>query len=103
MLALTLAVTTPAIAEPRPIPGYPDLEITDKGHLIYQRDVILGGCGSTHSFNFPSNSLNEQAARACEKAEHMAPLADTGGPPIILVPLALLVAGALLFHKSTTP
>jgi hypothetical protein len=28
MLALTLAVTTPALAEPRPIPGYPAQHLT---------------------------------------------------------------------------
>jgi hypothetical protein len=104
VLAITLAVTTPALADDietaRPIPGYPDFEITDRGYLIHQRDVILGKCGSTQYFDFPSKSLNEQAARACEKAEHMALLAETGGPPIILVPIALLVVGGLLIRKS---
>jgi hypothetical protein len=46
-------------------------------------------------------SEREEAAQACEKAEDMASLADTGGPPIILVPIALLVAGGLLIRKST--
>ena len=113
VLAITLAVTTPALANQQdeppelpdirigtatPIPGYPDFEITDTGYLIHQRDVILGNCDDTEGFDFPDESLNEQAARACEKAEHMAPLTDTGGPPIILVPIALLVAGGLLIR-----
>jgi hypothetical protein len=100
VLALILAVSTPALAA-KPIPGFPDFEITNKGNLIHQRDVILGNCDDVEDFSFPDESLNEQAARACEKAEHMTPLTDTGGPPIILVPIALLVAGGLLIRKST--
>jgi hypothetical protein len=39
VLALPLAVTTPAFAQPdfntaKPIPGYPEFEITDKGWII---------------------------------------------------------------------
>jgi hypothetical protein len=106
VLTITLAVTTPTLAFPdietaTPIPGYPDYEITDKGFLVYQRDAIVGKCGSSQPFAFQSKSLREEAARACEKAEQLAPLAETGGPPIILVPIALLVVGGLLFRKST--
>ena len=46
-----LTATTPALADDdiataTPIQGYPDYEITDKGSLVYQRDVIVGKCGS---------------------------------------------------------
>ena len=106
VMTITLAVTTPALADDdiataTRIPGYPDYEITDKGFLVYQRDVIVGKCGSSQPFAFQSKSLREEAARACEKAEQLAPLAETGGPPIILVPITLLVVGGLLFRKST--
>ena len=106
VLAITLAVTTPALAMPdfntaKPIPGYPDYEITDKGNLIYQRDVIVGQCGSSQDFAFNSKSLDEEAAKACEKAERLAPLSKTGGPPLILVPIALLLVGGLLIRKAT--
>jgi hypothetical protein len=106
VLAITLAVTTPALASndfatATPIPGYPDFEITDKGVLIHERDVIVGKCGSSQRFAFQSASLREEAARACEKAGYSASLAKTGGLPVILVPIALLVVGGLLIRKST--
>jgi hypothetical protein len=106
VLAITLGVTTPALAgtnfaTAKPIPGYPDYEITDKGNLIYQRDVIVGKCGSSQDFAFNSKSLDKEAARACEKAENSAPLTETGGPPVILVSIALLVACGFLICKST--
>lgn len=119
MLAITLAVTTPALggtdfATAKPIPGYPDYEITDKGNLVYGRDVIVGNCGSKQDFAFNSKSLDKEAARACEKAGYSAiksqtqdrvepqpPLTKTGGLPVILVPIALLVVGGLLTRKST--
>lgn len=106
MLALTLAITTPALADDfataKPIPGYPDFEITDKGFLVHQRDVIVGKCGSPpEDFAFQSASLREEAARACEKAGYSPPLTETGGPPVILVPIALLLACGLLICKST--
>jgi hypothetical protein len=116
VLAITLPGTSPALAIPdfetaKPIPGYPDYEITDKGFLVYQGDAVLGKCGSTQDFGFLSKSSNEQAARACEKAmteglptqdgeERQTPLAETGGPPVILAPIALLVVGGLLIRKT---
>ena len=118
VLTITLAVTTPARAyqqaEPSklpnfdigtatPIPGYPDFEITNKGLLVYGGDRVVGKCGATQDFGFQSKSLDEQATRACEKAEQLAPLPDTGGLPIILVPIGLPLVGALLFRKSTAP
>ena len=106
VLAITLAVTTPALADDdiataTPIQGYPDYEITDKGTLVYQRDVIVGKCGSSQPFAFRSKSLREEAARACEKAGYSASLVKTGGLPVIVVPIALLVVGGLLIRKST--
>lgn len=106
MLALTLAVTTPALADvdiatAKPIPGYSDYEITDKGFLIYEGDAIVGRCGSSESFAFQSPLFREEAARACEKAERSALLTETGGLPVILIPIALLVVGGLLIRKST--
>ena len=109
MLAITLAVTTPALADDdiataTPIQGYPegypDYEITDKGTLVYQRDVIVGKCGSSQPFAFRSQSLREEAARACEKAGYSASLVKTGSLPVIVVPIALLVVGGLLIRKS---
>ena len=123
MLAITLAVATPALADqqdkpPKPppridmgtmkrIPGT-DYWITDKGWLFSGRDVIVARCGPTENFE------NEEDARACEKAgysvkgsptqdrvEPQTPLSKTGGFPVILVPVALLVAGGLLIRKYT--
>ncbi len=108
VLAITLAVTSPALADDdiataTPIPGYPDFEITDKGFLVHGGDVIVGKCGSSRPFAFQSKSLREEAARACERAADSASLAKTGGLPIILVPIAFLVVGGLLIRKSTAP
>ena len=107
MLALTLVSTTPSlagvdIATAEPIPGYPDFEMTDKGTLVYGGDVIVGKCGiPPEDFAFQSASLRERAASACEKAGYSAPLSKTGGLPIILAPIALLVACGFLICKST--
>ena len=104
VLAITLAVTTPVLAgtdfaTTKPIPGYPDFEITDNGKLVHGGDVIVGKCGSPpEDFAFQSKTLREEAARACEKAGDSAPLTETGGPPIILVPIGLLVVGGLLIR-----
>jgi hypothetical protein len=112
VLAIALAVATRALANQQdgppeidigtatPIEGYPDYEITDNGFLVYQRDVIVGKCGSSHPFAFQSKSLRAEAARACEKAGYPASLAKTGGLPVTLVPIALLVVGGLLIRKS---
>src|SRR5215203_6774609 len=75
VLALTLAVTTPAFAQPdfntaKPIPGYPEFEITDKGWIIQGGDLAWGKCSTLlqetdeHTKDFDQ----VQAARACEKA-----------------------------------
>ena len=121
VLAITLVIATPAFAMPdfntaKPIPGYPEFEITDKGWIIQGGDLAWGKCSSLvqetdeHTKDFDQ----VQAARACEKAGYSAkgsptqdrvqsqtPLSETGGLPIILVPVALLVLGGLLIRKST--
>jgi hypothetical protein len=123
MLAVTLTVTSPALANhqdgprlrDRLIEGYPDYEITDESFLVYQGDAVVGKCGSSpQRFAFQSASLREEAASACEKASYSAKgsrtqdgeelqtqLTKTGGLPIILIPIALLAVGGLLIRKST--
>lgn len=109
VLTIILAVTTPALADqqdnpPKPppridmgtmkrIPGT-DYWITDKGWLFSGRDVIVAKCGPTENFE------NEEDARACEKAGYSAPLTKTGGPSLVLVPIALLAVCGLLIRKS---
>ena len=107
VLALTLVVSTPALAD-KPIPGYPRMTITDNGELIEGGDIGWGKCSTllqqrrddlTPDKPYYENEI--RVIRACEKAEHIGLLPDTGGPPIILIPIALLVAGGLLIRKST--
>jgi hypothetical protein len=116
VLAITLAVTTPALAQPdietaKPIPGYP-FEITDKGQLVEGGDVIVGKCGSTQDFAFRSKSLDKKAARACEKAGFSMPgpgettmvngspipVPPSGGPAILLPAAALLLGSGILIY-----
>ena len=105
VLAITLAVSTPALAD-KPIPGYPDYGLKANGQLMYQGDVGLGKCSDLlQQRDKYTREPFEEAAKACEAAGYSpagysAPLADTGGPPIILAPIALLVAGGLLIRKS---
>src|SRR5215203_4128724 len=126
VLAITLAVTTPALAMPdfntaKPIPGYPEFEITDKGWIIQGGDLAWGKCGSLlkqtdeHTKDFDQ----VQAARACEKAgfsekgsEVMvatvmettmvngspAPIPQSGGPAIVLPAAALLLGSGILTY-----
>ena len=106
VLAIRLVVPSPALAgtdfaTAKPIPGYPDYEITDNGNLVYGGDTIEGKCGGVEDFGFLTKSLNEEAARACEAAGYPTSLAKTGGFPIILVPIAMLVVGGLLIRKLT--
>ncbi|HEX6710630.1 MAG TPA: hypothetical protein VF068_09880 [Rubrobacter sp.] len=80
--------------------------ITDKGWLFSGRGVIVAKCGPTENFE------NEEDARACEKTgysvngsqtqdivEPQTPLTKTGGLPVILAPIALLIVGVLLIHN----
>jgi hypothetical protein len=107
VLTITLVVTTPALAA-TPIPGYPSFEITDNGELFEGGDIGWGKCSTllqqrrdNLTPNKPYYESEIRVIKACEKAEHIGLLADTGGPQIILVPIALLVAGGLLIRKYT--
>jgi hypothetical protein len=105
VLALILAVNAPALAKvdlkdlgtTRPIPGYPGYEITDNGVLIEGYDVVLGKCSKMSQHD---ELYSKKRVKACEAAGYSPSLTDTGGPPIVLVPIALLVAGGLLIRKT---
>jgi hypothetical protein len=120
VLTITLAVTTPALAgtdtaTAKPIPGHPDFAITNKGVLIEGGDVVHGKCSTLLQDSDESRwPYYEDAASACKKAgysikglstqdrgEPQTPLSKTGGLPVILVPIALLVAGGFLIRKYT--
>jgi hypothetical protein len=128
VLAVPLAVTTPAFAQPdfntaKPIPGYPEFEITDKGWIIQGGDLAWGKCSTLlqetdeHTKDFDQ----VQAARACEKAgfsekgsEVMVatvmetrmvngspapvPIPQSGGPAIVLPAAALLLGSGILTY-----
>ena len=106
-LAITLAITTPALAQN-------DFKVTNNGVLWVGGDVSFGKCSSLQLDMFLSKSDQEKAVRVCKKAgfpvkgsptqdkvEPQTPLSKTGGPPLILVPIALLIVGGLLIRKST--
>ena len=101
VLAITLAVTTPAL-------GRSEFTVSDDGRLFRGGDIAYGKCSTIPRKWFASGYLPPQAARACEEAGFpvkgsptKTPLAKTGGLPVILVPVALLVVGGLLIRKST--
>jgi hypothetical protein len=123
VLAITLAVTTPALAHNN-VPGHPGWDISDKG-FIGHGDIGFGNCTALvkqwHSGEFSKNGRVKRgfeflvnAARVCESlgytakgpptqdsVESQPPLTKTGGPPLILVPIALLIVSGLLIRKST--
>ena len=119
VLTITLAVSSPAFAHPdfntaKPIPGYPEFKVTDKGWIIQGGDLAWGKCPSLikQTDEHTGDSDQVQAARACEAAgyaakgppaqqEPQAPLPRTGGLPIILVPVALIVVCGCLIRKLT--
>ena len=98
-----------------PTHSRPQWKVTDNGVLVertFSGPLHYGKCSNVpwqKLFNEPpSEQLHPQeAVRACEKAgfsvnvEPQTPLSKTGGPPIILVPIALLVVCGLLIRKST--
>ena len=98
-----------------PAHSQPQWKVTDNGVLVertFSGAIHYGKCSNLpwqELFNAPpSEQLHPQeAVRACEKAgfsvnvERQTPLSKTGGPPLILVPIALLVVGGLLIRKST--
>ncbi len=107
VLAATLVVAMPAFGQVPRADRQRDFNVTDEGWLSEGGDIAWGKCSKIPREVF-SEELPPQAARACEEAGFpvkgsptQTPLPDTGGPPIILVPVALLVVGGLLFRKST--
>jgi hypothetical protein len=93
----------------------PQWKVTDNGVLVERTFSGLfprGKCSNLPRQLFeapPSEGVHPQeAVRACEKAgfsvnvERQTSLPKTGGPPVILVPIALLVVCGLLIRKSTT-
>jgi hypothetical protein len=122
MMALTVATATPALASQRvqtpdfgtatPVPGYSDYEITDDGFLTYEGDIGIAKCASVERNDFTSTSLYKEVVNVCERAGFApkgertsemvtltTPLADTGGPPLLLLPIALLLGSALLIRR----
>ena len=111
VLAVTLAVTTPALAHPQASSS--DFEVTNNGVLWVGGDVSFGKCSSLQLDMFLSKSDQEKAVRVCKKAgfpvngsttqdrvEPQTSLTETGGLPVILVPIALLIVGGLLIRKA---
>jgi hypothetical protein len=118
VLAVTLAVTTPALGQ-----GYSQKHQYPRGVFVADNgsvgkgDISAGNCrdlGPDRPNTGPNNFFRgmysesdiEKIVIACEKAGFLVvgrqtPLSETGGPPLILVPIALLVAGGLLIRKST--
>jgi hypothetical protein len=112
VLAITLAVTTPALgshSEEHQFEHGGGVFVTDNG-LVQKMDVAAGNCRDLGTNDFPrgmySESDLEKIVSACEKkgfpvnVERHTPLSKTGGPPLILVPITLLVVGGLLIRKS---
>ena len=107
VLAITLVVTTPALGQVPRADRQPDFNVTDDGFLSEGGDIAWGKCTKIPDDVFTSE-LPPQAARACEEAgfpvkgsQTQTPLPNTSGPPLILVPIALLVVCGLLIRKST--
>jgi hypothetical protein len=128
VLAVPLAVTTPAFAMPdfktaKPIPGYPHYEITDKGWIIQGGDLVWGKCPTLlqEADKYTGDPDMVQAARACEKAgfsekgsEVMVatvmettmvngspaavPIPSSGGPAILLPAASLLLGSGILTY-----
>ena len=119
VLAITLMVATPALGK-----GYSlkhqfprGVFVTDNGS-VGKEDISAGNCRDLGP-NRPNIGLNnffrgiysesdiEKIVSLCEKkgfsvsVERQTSLSKTGGPPLILVPIALLVLGGLLIRKST--
>ena len=112
VLAIPLAVTTPALAQPD------HFSVTDNGVLSYGGDVVLGKCSTfwrSGTFPpFPQEPMQQKAAHACEKAGFSVPgpggmtmvngspvpvpLGGTGGPSILLPAAVLLLGSGILTY-----
>jgi hypothetical protein len=107
LVVITLAVTTPALAQPD------HFNVSDNGVLSYGGDVVLGKCSTLRrSSTFPGESMQQKAARACEKAGFSMPgpgettmvngspaaVPPSGGPAILLPAAALLLGSGILTY-----
>ena len=91
--------------------------ITDEGVIDMGGDIRLGKCSDLLRHRDEVRDLEKLGAlRACEKAGFTAngsptqdgvgpqtPLSETGGLPVILIPIALLALSGILIRKSTAP
>ena len=106
VLAMTLAVTTPALAQDH-------FNVTENGVLSYGGDVVLGKCSTLRLGSaFPSESMQQKAARACEKAGFSVPgpgettmvngspvpVPPSGGPAFLLPAAVLLFGSGILTY-----
>jgi len=110
VLAMVLALTTPALAQPD------HFNVTDNGVLSYGGDVVFGKCSTfwrSSTFPpFPQESMQQKAARACEKAGFSVPgpgettmvngspvpVPPSGGPAILLPAAVLLLGSGILTY-----
>lgn len=105
-----LTLVDPAFADPGhdvpdfgsavPVPADSDYQITVDGHLIYQGDTVISCKDVMPDFITPREFYEEQA-RICAQAGFPPgkALPDTGGLPLLLAPLAVLLAAGLLARK----
>lgn len=127
-LALGFAVATlagPAFADPSPratddvpdfgsatlVPSDSDYQITADGYLIYQDDMVVG-CESVWPGNYTSTELYEEQAGICTEAgfppkrpppSEWVSLPVTGGLPLLLGSLVLLLGAAGLLARAIAP
>lgn len=113
-IVLVLAVVDPALAHPGhdmpdfdsavPVPSNPDFQITADGYLINQGDTVISCEDVQPDFVTPREAYEEQAG-IC--AEYGFPpgkdLPSTGGPPLLLTPLVLLLTVGLLARRIIHP
>ena len=112
-VALVLAVATPAFAHPGhdvpdfgsavPVPSDSDYQITADGHLIYEGDMVIS-CEDVDPDFIASPELYEEQAEICAGAGFPPgeTLPATGGIPLLLAPLLLLL-GAGLLSRAIAP
>ena len=118
VLVLVLMAVGPAFADPpartRPdvpdfdsavsVPSNTDFQITADGHLIYQGDTVIG-CEDVEPDFITPRKFYEEQAKIC--AEFGFPpgkdLPVTGGLPLLLTPLALLLGAGLLARRIIHP
>ena len=111
ILAMTLTVGTPAFADsyhdipdfdtatPLPHP-FTNFEITDDGFLIEEGDIVQ----SCEELPYREGALHEALVKACTEVGFPPEgnLPQTGGTPLLLVPIALIVGSGLLL-RITAP